>query len=639
MARDLYNEILAVPAGRRPPHYYDLLGLRLFENDGSMIHAGGLRQMRQLKEWQLHKDPEVAHGVQELLNEVSRACTTLEIPARKAAYDAELTRALGLVPPGAAAAAPIAVPPPGGSGVATALATISASAVISAVEMVRIPEFQCCPRCGAQMSLLALICIECGCDTRTGKTATAGLAQSAAESWGRLAPAGAESREHAWPWMRALGWGAVAATVAAALFWWLQPGDLRLAAGYSLTWRSTLAGSRLCQIYLAHRRDLREERPYLEIRGSCEQRQRGSFYTVEAFEQPGDVSLLKATHFSVAADVWDADIQSDVDQLGTLLCQRRLAQAPGFVQVLANQLPPDGQSQQLLCAMIRASRTASPDALALVEGLLREHPDPTCRQAALDCLVSLLIATQPDRLRLALATVAHDRDPLLAYRARGALAAIPASSRAAAGPVPAVVPEPSSAGPVRAASPAPTPTAATTPRPVTPTAAAIAGGSSGTAANPQAAAAEAERQRRVAEIERRLDAEAERLGSAAASLSLVPAAPADPAPDPAAEAAAEAARQDQEAARQELLRRRQIIAAQQEAEKQRLAQSLAADRQRQQERKAVPGPDSPNSPSRPQKKTSSSSATDSAEDSRSKTPKHTETLLERSRRERPYQLR
>ena len=54
MAGDYYTVILGIPeqAGR-PPHFYDMLGISLFESDGNKIHAAGLSKMKALKEWQL----------------------------------------------------------------------------------------------------------------------------------------------------------------------------------------------------------------------------------------------------------------------------------------------------------------------------------------------------------------------------------------------------------------------------------------------------------------------------------------------------------------------------------------------------------------------------------------------------------
>jgi len=140
MAADLYEEILGIPAGERPPHHYDLLGIELFESDGRAIHAAGLGQMRELKSWALHPDPATAALVQELLNSVSRACTTLEVPEKKGAYDQELALALG----------------------------VDLSEKKDYRVLLRPPKLRNCP-CGAQMSVVAPVCTSCGFVFSTGQ--------------------------------------------------------------------------------------------------------------------------------------------------------------------------------------------------------------------------------------------------------------------------------------------------------------------------------------------------------------------------------------------------------------------------------------------------------------------------------------
>jgi len=140
MADDLYTEILGIPAGERPPNYYELLRLDLFTSDAQAIHAAGLRQIQQLRKWHLHTDPEVAATVQQMLNEVSRACTTLETQQKKTPYDTDLAHRLGM----------------------------SLDDVEGYGELTLDLVHKDCPHCGAVMSQVAVFCIECGYDTRTG---------------------------------------------------------------------------------------------------------------------------------------------------------------------------------------------------------------------------------------------------------------------------------------------------------------------------------------------------------------------------------------------------------------------------------------------------------------------------------------
>jgi len=116
MADDDYTELLGLPPGRRPPHYYDLLGLALFEAGTDEIRSAVLQQTAKLKRLSLHPDPDRARRVQELLKEVNWAGTLLQDPEKKRQYDASLAVELGLdVPELADAVAPAAAkaPPPG----------------------------------------------------------------------------------------------------------------------------------------------------------------------------------------------------------------------------------------------------------------------------------------------------------------------------------------------------------------------------------------------------------------------------------------------------------------------------------------------------------------------------------------------
>jgi len=98
MADDLYNELLGIPPGPRPPNHYVILGLPLFEAEPHVIHEAVLRQISELKRYVLHPDPERMRRVQDLLNEVARAGTTLEDPTTKGPYDVALAQQLGVSP-------------------------------------------------------------------------------------------------------------------------------------------------------------------------------------------------------------------------------------------------------------------------------------------------------------------------------------------------------------------------------------------------------------------------------------------------------------------------------------------------------------------------------------------------------------
>jgi len=139
MSDNLYTEVLGIAPGDCPPHFYALLQVNVFEADGQVIHTAGLRQIKRLKQYQLHPDPQTAQRVQELLNQISRACTVLEVPEKKKDYDLLLAAELG----------------------------IDLSQRVGYQVLTRAGEYKACPNCHVRMSKLAVLCIDCGYDFRT----------------------------------------------------------------------------------------------------------------------------------------------------------------------------------------------------------------------------------------------------------------------------------------------------------------------------------------------------------------------------------------------------------------------------------------------------------------------------------------
>ena len=87
MAVDAYQEWLGIPADRRPPTYYDLLGLNAFESDPETIERAALRRMAKVREQQIGPNSELS---QEILAELARARLILSDPDRRAEYDEKL---------------------------------------------------------------------------------------------------------------------------------------------------------------------------------------------------------------------------------------------------------------------------------------------------------------------------------------------------------------------------------------------------------------------------------------------------------------------------------------------------------------------------------------------------------------------
>ncbi len=93
---DPYETWLGIPAVRRPPTHYDLLGLAPYECDPAAIDRAALRRMSKVRQHQIgpHSDQS-----QEILSELARARLILMDPDRRTDYDARL-RARGETHPG-----------------------------------------------------------------------------------------------------------------------------------------------------------------------------------------------------------------------------------------------------------------------------------------------------------------------------------------------------------------------------------------------------------------------------------------------------------------------------------------------------------------------------------------------------------
>ena len=84
---DPYLEWLKIPADRRPPTHYELLGLPAFESDASRIHAAAMERMALVRRYQLGDRSDQAIR---LLGELSSAFDCVSDPARRCAYDERL---------------------------------------------------------------------------------------------------------------------------------------------------------------------------------------------------------------------------------------------------------------------------------------------------------------------------------------------------------------------------------------------------------------------------------------------------------------------------------------------------------------------------------------------------------------------
>jgi hypothetical protein len=102
MSFDPYETWLGIPADRRPPTYYNLLGLAPDESDPAAIDQAALRRIGRVRQHQIGPHNDVA---QDVLAELSRARLIMMDAERRAQYDAELqiraTSRRGVSPGGA----------------------------------------------------------------------------------------------------------------------------------------------------------------------------------------------------------------------------------------------------------------------------------------------------------------------------------------------------------------------------------------------------------------------------------------------------------------------------------------------------------------------------------------------------------
>jgi hypothetical protein len=90
---DPYLEWLQIPAHRRPPNHYDLLGLSDFESDGQRIQQAALTRAGQVRRYQLGRH---ADDALRLIGELSTAFDCLSTPDRKRQYDDTLRAAVAV---------------------------------------------------------------------------------------------------------------------------------------------------------------------------------------------------------------------------------------------------------------------------------------------------------------------------------------------------------------------------------------------------------------------------------------------------------------------------------------------------------------------------------------------------------------
>lgn len=187
---DPYGQWLNVPPDRRPPTYYDLLGLPAGETDEQRVHEAAQDRYDHVRKYTLGPASAQREQAFHVLVELSEALHCLTDPKRRQAYDQQLR---GDEEPTAVAA--VAQPedqydpaPSLGALLDEELDPWERLAVEAGLG-----TSSECPRCNASLIPGAVLCVRCGTDLRTGhKLTTAVGPQDEAPTMGSLFQAALE---------------------------------------------------------------------------------------------------------------------------------------------------------------------------------------------------------------------------------------------------------------------------------------------------------------------------------------------------------------------------------------------------------------------------------------------------------------
>src|SRR5262245_7602380 len=93
MMFDPYHKWLGIPKDRRPPTYYQLLGISPAEQDVEVIDGAAIRQTAYIRTFQVGP---YAAACTQILNEIAQARITLINPAKRKVYDASISTQIPL---------------------------------------------------------------------------------------------------------------------------------------------------------------------------------------------------------------------------------------------------------------------------------------------------------------------------------------------------------------------------------------------------------------------------------------------------------------------------------------------------------------------------------------------------------------
>ncbi|MCK4658797.1 MAG: FHA domain-containing protein [Phycisphaerae bacterium] len=93
---DPYSDFLDLPAGERPPQFYQLLELEIFCAHRERIEQAARKQFRKVKPYQEHPDRKMREAIQDVITQIARARVVLTDPEKKEDYDCALAQRLGI---------------------------------------------------------------------------------------------------------------------------------------------------------------------------------------------------------------------------------------------------------------------------------------------------------------------------------------------------------------------------------------------------------------------------------------------------------------------------------------------------------------------------------------------------------------
>ncbi len=170
MSFDPYRRWLKIPSDRRPPTYYDLLGLARRETDHRRIHEAAQDRYDHVRKYTLGPAGPERDAAQRVLGELSEALYCLADAKRRREYDRQLDAAAS----GAGAKGdPF-------QALQSLLDEEIGQSPSAAARPAQLASKQC-PHCQAWLIPGAVLCVRCGTDLRTGEKLSTVVAEDEEE--------------------------------------------------------------------------------------------------------------------------------------------------------------------------------------------------------------------------------------------------------------------------------------------------------------------------------------------------------------------------------------------------------------------------------------------------------------------------